>query len=236
MVVRWEITHHMMMVFEIDTDAVEEVLPEELDPVEVVPGISLLNVATLNYAPGNFGSGSAPFSEIVAVIATHPDLTLRMPVPRFTFYDLSIFSDSIDFVEGERRTISTPTELSPGLQVEFRHDGLEAKVSDASGPICLFRNSSPEPPTYRPTYIWGQHYNDTRGFLVVGPWQWEGEMWEHQKQGTWGELYPHPFFKGLDISAVRRCYMQLFARPNALAIERFYEIKIPGGDKVPCGV
>ncbi len=226
-VVAWRITHHMMLTFEMDYEAVEAVVPKPLVPLEIRPGVGLFSLAALRYCSGHFGRPDSPgFSEIVGIVTVPPNLSLPMPNPRFSFFALNVFSDSVDFVEGEKETVYTPTVHSPSLQAVFGDDGRSVQVFDDDGPIADFVNTNPDL-RFKPKLLWGQHFNDTKGPLHNGTWTWEGVAAEHQKPGDWGALHPHRFFKGLDLSAVQRCMFQMVARVGAgdVHMERFYKVR-----------
>ncbi|MCP4688122.1 MAG: hypothetical protein GY859_08735 [Desulfobacterales bacterium] len=225
LVVKWDITHQAMLSFEIDTDAVEAVLPEGLVARELRPGASLLQISMLRYAPGNFGPDSPVFLEVVVILSIAPDLSWDMPTPRFSFYPLTVYSDSKEFVDSEADRVGTPTVLVESLEVHFRNGCLQVEASDKHGPIAWLRNTHPEP-KFKHKGFWGQQINDTKGPLNGSPWHWEGEIFEHQRRGEWGKLHPHPIFKDLDISSVRTCYRQMFAKAaGSHCYERFYQVR-----------
>jgi hypothetical protein len=222
LVIEWHIQKHIMFTWEIDVDALDKLVPAELTPVEVRPGIGLFSVAALLYTPGNFGPGSKEFLELVSVAHVQADLSIDMPVSRFAMHAISVYSDSPDFIRQEGEKLFTPTTLDPSLKFEFteRTDGVDA--SDADGPIISYRSTHPDP-VFTHDEMWGQHYNDTHG-LRRGIWEWDGMKFEHMHKGNAGKLYPHPFFKGMDVNKVRGCYRQMIPQPGSKAVERFYKV------------
>jgi len=226
LVVKWHITRQIMFSFEVELKEAERVLPEDLAPVELRPGIALLNVSALSYAAGNFGPGSPAFSETVAMISVQPDLSWEMPAPRFSFFPINVYSDSQDFVDGEAAGVATPTVLVKSLDVSFHPSGFGVTIADDRGKVAELRNTAAEQEMiYKDYNFWGQHFNVTRGPLHGGPWHWQGHGFEHQKKGTWGQLFPHPIFKGLDVSRIRSCFLQMFSTPGRDCYERFYLVK-----------
>lgn len=225
LVIKWRVTQHIMMIFEAPLEDLERITPAPLVPVEVKPGIGLVYLAALHFEDGHFGPDSVGFDEAVFVVAVAPDLSMEMPTPRFSFFAFNVYTDSPDFVAYEAKNIHTPAQVRPGFQVRFRDDGLGVEVRDDSGPIAVMNNTHPAP-SFRRKEMWGQHFNDTRGgVLHSGPWHWEGALFEHEHQGDWGRLYPHSIFAGLDVSRLRRCSRQFFARPGEEILERFYEVR-----------
>lgn len=223
LVIEWHIQRHVMFTWEIDLDALEPFVPPELTAVEVRPGVALFSVATLLYEPDQFRPGSPPFLELVSVAHVHADLSVKMPMSRFAMHAISVWSDSPDFIQQEGEKLFTPTHLDPSLRFEFTEswDGVDA--SDADGPIISFRSTHPSP-AYAPDEMWGQHYNDTHG-LHFGVWEWDGIKFEHMRGGDAGRFHPHPFFKGMDVSRIRRCYRQMIPQPGSKAVERFYRVR-----------
>jgi hypothetical protein len=234
MTIKWRLSHNVVLFLEIDTETVEAALPRFLTPVEVRPGISLLCLGALLYRSDHFRPGSPSFTEFFNVVSVQPDLSIPMPRPRFSFYPISIYSESADFCRTENELIHTPNYLVESLQSEWAPDGLSVSVRDARGPIMTMRNTHPHP-TFRQQVIWGQHFNAakdaaivngrwTNGTFLKGPWEWDGPVCEHQIPGDWGEVHPHHFFGDLDLSCIRGCYRQMLAAPGAEIFERFYEM------------
>src|SRR5579884_1894544 len=85
LVIHWRLTRHLFFTWEIDAEALDPVVPARLSLVEVRPGVALLSTGLLTYAAGHFGPGSPPFTELVTAAHVQPDLSLKMPVPRFCF-------------------------------------------------------------------------------------------------------------------------------------------------------
>jgi hypothetical protein len=223
LVIEWHVDKHIMFTWEIDLDALSPLVPDELSLVEVRPGIALFSVAGLVYKPGNFGPDSKSFFELVSVAHVAPDLSVKMAPCRFAMHAISVYSDSPNFVRQEGEKLFTPTTLDPSLDIRFNERCDRAEASDADGPIISWQSTHPEP-VYTAYEMWGQHYNDTRG-LHFGIWEWDGMKFEHMKGGNAGRFHPHPFFKGMDVGAIRGCYRQMVAQPGAPAVERFYRMR-----------
>ncbi|MEO6419485.1 MAG: hypothetical protein ABIP39_08775 [Polyangiaceae bacterium] len=223
LVIHWKLTKHLFFTWEVDSDALQSVIHESVDLVEVRPGIALLSTGVLQYEAGQFSPSSPPFIELVTVAHVQPDLSVKMPVPRFTFQSISVYSDSPEFVEQEGRLLFTPTELVPSLTAVYADDGLGVDVSDARGPILTLRNTQPEV-SFSATEFHGQHFTVKDG-LQIGIWQWDGVRFEHMKRGDAGKLHPHPHFKSIDLKRVRSCYRQMMGKPAVACNERFYAMK-----------
>ena len=99
LVIEWRLQKHIMFTWEIETEALEPLVPNDLTAVEVRPGISLFSVAALLYEGNHFRPGSSPFVELVSVAHVQPDLSIKMPMSRFSMFAISVYSDSLDFVQ-----------------------------------------------------------------------------------------------------------------------------------------
>lgn len=235
MTVKWPLTRHLMLMLEADTDALQPEVPDEFTILEVRPGIGLLTLSILQYATDIFRPGSPSFHELVGVVSVLPDLSIDMPPPSFSFYPISVYSDSVDFCQTEYDRIHTPTYHVPSLDVQWSEDGASASASDERGHILTIKRLG-EIGTFRSDVIWGQHFNKTKGGAVVngrwtggvllkGPWEWNGTLFEHQRDGDWGSVSPHHFYGNVDLSRVRGVYRSFVAEPLAPHVERFYEMK-----------
>lgn len=223
LLLEWRINRHMFYTFEIETDAVEDRLPEPLQVVEVRPGISLLSVGVLRYETGHFGEGSPEFNEVVGAVHVAPDLSADMPLPTMTFCAFQVLTDSPDFVAQEGHTIYTPCALDASLTLDVADDGLGVRAYDDEGPILEVHNVETEP-RYVAKEMWGQHYTNTRG-LQQGIWEWDGRVLEHQRKDKNWTLFPHSVWTGIDVAGIRRCYRQMMLEPNTLCWERFYGMR-----------
>ena len=85
----WEFDFAMTTFFEVDTDLIAPLLPKQISPMEIVPGVSLLNITAFNFPEG--GLGHLPnFQELIASIVVAPDLSRG--VPKFAMYVFSLGS------------------------------------------------------------------------------------------------------------------------------------------------
>ncbi len=218
----WRVRKQLMYLYEIDADALIPHVPPSLELVEARPGVGLVAVELLHYHTDHFRPGYPEFYEMVVTAAVQPDLSLKMPMPRFCMHAISVISDSQEFVDGEGDLIKTPTVLVPKLRMEFTPDGASADVFDGDRPIITCRNTAGVAP-YAPKELWGQYYTNTAG-LQHGAWHWQGEMFEHQKRGDFGTFHPHAMWNGLDITRIRGCYRQMMAKPDLTTNVRFYHV------------
>lgn len=215
----WRIKKQLVVFYEVETEQLAPLLPAPLETQEVRPGVSLCALEMLHYKVGHFSEGYREFYEAVFAAAVQPDLSLDMPVPRFSMFAIKVISDSAEFCHSEATSIFTPTHHLPEFRIAFSDDGTSCEMFDGAAPIATCRNVAPETPV-KPTTIWGQFFTNTNG-LQRGIWRWDGQASEHMKAGDHGRLYPHLLFAGLDVSRVRNVYRQMAAKPEETDL-RFY--------------
>jgi len=215
----WRIKKQLVFFYEAPTALVAPLLPPALELQEVRPGVAIVALEVLHYKVGHFETGYREFYEAVFAATVQPDLSIDMPVPRFSMFAMKVISDSQEFCHSEATTIFTPTNHVPGFRIEFDEAGSSCVLWDGDARICECRNTAPETPT-KPTTIWGQYFTNTRG-LQRGAWRWDGLAAEHMKAGESGKMYPHALWNGLDPAQIGRVYRQMTSQPESTDI-RFY--------------
>lgn len=221
----WNIDFHCAFLFEVDRGRAEAHLTEELEAVEVAPGLALMSVIHARYAPENRG-GPDPFDEIVCSVLVHPDLSLDMPRPRLTLGVLDVWSNSQAFVEYKTGALGMPVHYHPTLRSEIAEDRRGTAVSDQHGPI--FEMGLGEiAPRFREETFYGQYFAKPHEHINQGPWRWSGRLTEHQRPAEAAtRLHPHSFFpSGLVGERSPRCNMQQLSQPNEIVHMRTYACK-----------
>ncbi|GIS57326.1 MAG: hypothetical protein CM1200mP1_12640 [Candidatus Neomarinimicrobiota bacterium] len=95
----------MTTFYEVDTDKITSLLPKQLSPMEIVPGVSLLNITAFNFPEG--GLGHLPnFQELIAAIVVAPDLSKG--VPKFAMYVFSLGAHAKNTLTTVLITINCP--------------------------------------------------------------------------------------------------------------------------------
>jgi hypothetical protein len=222
LLIDWRIDRHLFYTFAIDIDEAERVVPEALQVVEIKPGLGCLSIGVLRYLPGHFDPGSPAFYELVGAVHVAPDLSAAMPVPTMTFSTFCVLSDSEDFVAQEGRTLYTPARLA-ALELHLTEDELGVSASDEEGPILSMPSAHPARQWVH-REMWGQHFSNTRG-LQHGIWEWDGRLFSHQEPLRGWTLFPHPFWKGIDVGRVRGLYRTMVQEPGTVCRERFYAMR-----------
>lgn len=215
----WRIKKQYVVFYEIETELLAPLVPAPLELQEVRPGIALCGLEMLHYKVGHFREGYREFYEAVFAATVQPDLSLDMPVPRFSMYAIKVISDSQEFCHSEAESIFTPTHYVPNFRIEFSEGGESCNMFDGDQPIAICKNTAPETPV-KPTTIWGQFFTNTRG-LQRGIWRWDGQASEHQKPGDHGQLFAHDLFCGVDVGRIKKAYRHMAAKPEETDL-RFY--------------
>ena len=229
LLIDWHINRHFFYTFEVDVEEAERIVPERLAVLEIRPGIALLGVGVLRFEPGAFGAGSPTFLEVWAGIHVAPDLSTPMPMPMMTLFSFAVLTDSPEFVAPEAHTLYARARLGPSLTLELTADQLGGRVADEEGPILDMPSAHPAP-SWVHKEMWGQHFTDTRG-LQHGIWEWDGRLYTHMRQLPGWRLFDHPFWAGLDVGRVQRCYRTMVQEPGTICRERFYEMRPVGGTR-----
>ena len=106
------------------------------------------------------------------------------------------------------------TETSPSR--------LSVQAEDQDGPIFFLQNTHPAP-VFEPDAFWGQYITSQEEGLYLGTFHWEGVKYEHQQAGSVGQIYPHPFWGGIDVVGMeQRCYLQMISAPGTTPEMQMY--------------
>lgn len=229
LIIDWDLKQQFAFIFEVPTDKIEACIPKEagVRPMEARPGVGLLFLGYNDYNPGNLinGEPQPAFLEITRFFWVQPDLSVDMPIPRFTFFVDRIASNNHSFIKQEIELLHLPTYETPSLRVETNEDKKEARAFDDQGPIQDLINTHPAP-TYIEDSFYGQYYTMQGDHLWFGVFYWSGIACVHQSGGPGGGIHTHPFLTEkpvhLDPSDVGTCYMQMIAAYDSPMVQRFY--------------
>lgn len=231
LVIEWNLRHQMGFVFEVQTDVVLKSLPAGILPVEARPGQALMFLGYNDYRPGNMiaGEPQPQFVEITRFFVVQPDLSVDMPLPRFTFFVDRIGSDNPAFIKQERALLHLPTYLNPTLKVETNAARTNAIASDDAGPIQSLINTHPAP-VYRQDKFYGQYYTLDGDDLWFGTFYWGGRACIHQRSGDAGGIHNHPFLtesrSQIPPNCVGETYLQLITTFDEPLVQRFYRPRL----------
>lgn len=219
------IDENLNFMYEVDASHVLPLMPPQISPKEPRIGKALINVGYMKFDATPIG-GRPDAIELTLSVIINPDLTLDMPVPRMCLYDLHIASNCLVFVEHEDEIQKLKGMHLPGLSRKMDSRGNRLEVWDDDGPLFTFINPNPLS-IFKSEIACGQYISSHPDGLYQGVILWEGVGCEQQSSGDCGKLYPHPFFKGIDVSWVEDSYMQMMLRASNQALFRsFYPRKI----------
>lgn len=231
-VIYWRLRHQMAFLFEVEMSAVQPLLPRGLFAVEARPGIALMFIGYNDYdSTGNLidGHEQPRFQEMTRCFLVQPDLSIRMPVPRFCFFVHRIGANNEVFVDQEVDLLHLPSFRTPAMKAETNTSGTELWLRDEEGPIHHLKNTHPAP-VYRNESFFGQYYTVENDKLWFGVWSWRGVACIHQRDGEAGAIFEHPFLTEceprLAASSLGRTYQQVFTRPGELSEQRFYKPRL----------
>ena len=230
LIIDWDLRHQMAFVFEIDTELATTLIPRGsgLQPYEARPGVSLIFLGYNDYNPGNviYGEKQPAFIEITRVLMVQPDLSVDMPIPRFTFLMHRIASNNPAFVKQEREVLRLNSYYSPSMRSELDEARTSVLIRDADGPMRELNNTHPRP-VFRKDQFWGQYFTVQDNKLYFGVFYWAGRVCVHQRRGDAGGELAHPYLSGVDPTlppgAMRNSYMQLLGTYGEPLVQRFYE-------------
>ena len=206
----WEFDFALTTFYEIETEAIEHLIPKRLTPIEVAPGVSLLNLTALNFPEGALGK-LPEFQELSFSLIVTPDLSRG--VPKFAMHILSLSSTNQEHLDHCVSYYKLPV-CEPFTKATIQHDPLEAEFEDADGPITTMKNIHPSP-GYDEGERYFQAFVEEASDIYVADVVMKGSIFEHQNAGDAGKLWPHPFFRGIDWdSAEPLAYMQMLNKPG----------------------
>ena len=220
--INWQVKHIVEFCFEIDLSEIKKFIPTRIIPLEVRPGIGVLSFSIPKFPDGNLGCLSA-FDEHALRVYIAKDFrkTTRDGldrVPFFSTYMLSVAANSDGFLQHTYLIDKMPIYLCQNLVVE--NSGVEKGnydfvVYDDRGMIADLKWTYPNFPQEQieEKDVFIQIYLGYQGKLYYETLLASiDSFFIHQKEGNAGKLYPHPFFRGLDLSKVSSyCNFQFIA-------------------------
>lgn len=228
LIIDWDLRHQMAFVYELPTASVVKSLPPGILPVEARPGVSLMFLGYNDYNPGNLIDGitQPAFVEITRFFIVQPDLSIDMPMPRFTFFVDRIASDNSAFIQQEMDVLHLPTYFSPSLTVETNDGRTNAFAKDEFGSIQSLINTHPSP-VYRDDSFFGQYYTLQGDELWFGVFYWSGKACIHQRPGDAGGIHDHRFLtespSQIAPTVIGDPYLQIITTFDQPLTQRFYQ-------------
>lgn len=216
----WEFDYAMTTFYEVDTDKISSLLPKELSPMEIVPGVSLLNITAFNFPKG--GLGHLPkFQELIAAIVVAPDLSRG--VPKFAMYVFSLGSTSQEHLDHSADYYKLPSynKLEYG---KISHDKNELEFGDSDGSILMMNNCCNDIGDYLGHERYFQAFVSKDNDVYIADLYLKAALFEHQEQGDAGIIHNHPFLKGLELFDEETVpYLQMLLEPRTKGKQFYYK-------------
>ncbi|MFB0517602.1 MAG: hypothetical protein ACETWG_13520 [Candidatus Neomarinimicrobiota bacterium] len=208
----WQLNFALSTIYEIETEAIEHLVPKRLTPIEVAPGISLLHLAAFNFPEG--GLGYLPeFQELVLSLIVTPDLSRG--VPQSAMYVLSLGSTCQEHLDHCVNYYKLPV-YGQFTKVSLQQDPHSVKYEDGNGPIISMKNIHPNP-VYTKDGRYYQAFVKEAGEIYVADVEMKGSLFEHQSTGDAGQMWSHPFFRDIDLETTEpTVYMQTINKPSSI--------------------
>ncbi len=215
----WQFDFALTTFFEIDTDLVLPLLPPKLNPVEVISGISLINVTAFNFPAGALGS-LPEFQELIFSVIVTPDLSRG--VPKFAMYILSIGSSCQEHLDHSADYYKLPVyeHLLHGI---INKNELTVEYSDSRGKILTMQNCSAQVNFKKNEKRYFQAFSSKDDQIYIADVYIKASLYEHQQAGDAGLLYNHPFFKNLSLDETEPAsYLQMIGEPGKIGQQLYY--------------
>ena len=216
----WEFDFAMTTFFEVDTDLIAPLLPKQISPMEIVPGVSLLNITAFNFPEG--GLGHLPnFQELIASIVVAPDLSRG--VPKFAMYVFSLGSTCQEHLDHSADYYKLPSYK----KLEFgKINSLDNVIEfgDKDGSILTMNNCGTNIGDFLGHERYFQAFTSQDDELFIADLYLKAELFEHQDQGEAGIINNHPFLKGLELFEEERVpYLQMLLEPSTRGKQFYYK-------------
>ena len=210
----WTFDYDIFFTFEVETSAVETVLPGRLRPFEARPGVSLVSCSVHHFSRNNLGK-LPDFNEANVNVLVQPDLSIEMPHPKFAFYIVNVVSDCEPFLAHANEVDKMPTYHSPSLRCVVSEDGQSVSVKDDDGLLFECKSTYEGTPSFVNETIYGQGFSQIEGEDYNINFRWTGELIEHQRKGNAGQIYNHPSLGKLELpTEPMTCYLQMVGPRN----------------------
>ena len=216
----WEFDFAMTTFFEVDTDLIAPLLPKQISPMEIVPGVSLLNITAFNFPEG--GLGHLPnFQELIASIVVAPDLSRG--VPKFAMYVFSLGSTCQEHLDHSADYYKLPSYEKLEFGKINRVDNV-IEFGDKDGSILTMKNCGNNIGDFLGHERYFQAFTLQDDKLFIADLYLKAELFEHQDQGDAGIINNHPFLKGLELFEEERVpYLQMLLEPSTRGKQFYYK-------------
>ena len=215
----WPIDFAISASFEIPAGVVESLLPRRMQPLELRPGIGLLNLSVFHF-PDPPGVGE-PCTEIVFNVHVFPDLSRAPALPRMAMYTVRLAASSSSFLTSTIAVDHYPFFAEP-LRTALGREAVTFSAHDASGRPIVELRAAPGAVPYQRESFFVQSFTSNGGELLHG-----GNVFDFDKAESQTDLdgrctlHPHPLLDPLDadILSGARCSLLMWSRPGSVGHE-----------------
>jgi hypothetical protein len=215
----WPIDFAMSAAFEIPTAVAESLLPRRMQPIELRPGVGLLNVSVFHF-PDPPGVGE-PCTEIVFNVYVFPDLSRAPALPRMAMYTVRLGASSSAFLTSTNAVDHYPVVAEP-LSASLDREAATFVAYDGSGRPVVEMRAAPGAVPYQRESFFVQSFTSSGGELLHG-----GNVFDFDKAESQTDLdghcalHPHPLLDPLDARVLSdaRCSLLMWSRPGSLGHE-----------------
>lgn len=215
----WQFDFALTTFFEVQTDLFQQYIPPRLNPMEVSPGIGLVNLTAFNFPAGGLNGELPEFQELIFSVIVSPDLSRG--VPKFAMYVLSLGSNCQEHLDHSAEYYKLPIH---GMltNAEVDSDSIAIDYSDADGQILTMKNCSPET-NFRNEERYFQAFTSDGENLTIADCYINAPLFEHQLTEDSGTLNQHPFLKNIDFDLSEPLpYLQMISRPGHIGKQFYY--------------
>ena len=215
----WQFDFALTTFFEVETDQFQQYIPSRLSPMEVSPGIGLVNITAFNFPAGGMDGELPEFQELIFSVIVSPDLSRG--VPKFAMYVMSLGSTCQEHLDHSADFYKLPIH---GMLTDTKIDreAIAIDYSDADGQIVAMNNCSPQT-NFRDEERYFQAFTSDGDDLTIADCYIEAPLFEHQLTDNAGTLNLHPFLKNIDFDLGDPLpYLQMIGRPGDIGKQFYY--------------
>lgn len=210
--ITWTFDYALSTFFEIDTAAIHQLLPEPIRPVEIFPGIGLVNLTAFNFIAGSLNGTLPEFQELIFSVVVTPDLSRS--IPHFAMYVLSLASTDKDHLRHGADFYQLPANTLVKKAAISYTDTLSAHFSNDEGDI-LFMNHCASHLSFESGIRHFQVYTMNREQLHIADCFIDGEFCEHQNVAACARFSNHFFYRDIAMHHLNpEPYMQMICKPR----------------------
>lgn len=219
-VIIWQFDFALSTFFEIDTNLIQPLLPSTLNPMEVISGVSLINITSFNFPAGALGS-LPEFQELIFSVIVTPDLSKE--VPKFAMYILNIGSSCKEHLQFSADYYKLPI-YEPLLRGNINKDKMAVEFNDSHGTILSMKNCARDIRYNKDEQRYFQAFTSQGDQIYIADVHIKASLHEHQQAGDVGVLYKHPFFQNLDLEEAEPVpYLQMIGEPGNIGQQFYYQ-------------